>query len=195
MNVYIALQNPQELHSFPWLPTKKTLLHYTSFNPVLVSRTNLYLHWEELRNSGLISRISFHTCLAAILALNLAPCSCNWVSPLLPGWSPHLLGLNLHLSLWNELSLLRDVLSSSLFSLLWWWRAVVSCSSCTQGRTFLKSPACLLLRLSNISTASVLIPCVTPPTGSPIPSFLQPWWLDSDPPMCKFTFSDSQMLR
>lgn len=61
--------------SYSWalrLPTKN-LLHNWRFDPTLPSRTNLYLCWEALRNSGLISRTSFYTFLAAILPPIFSP--------------------------------------------------------------------------------------------------------------------------
>lgn len=102
----------------------KLLLHDQRFEPLLVSGTHLYLSWEDLRNSGLVSRTFFHICLAAILALYLATSSYNWISSLFPRWSPRLwpprsrLGLNLYVSNWNELGFLRNVPSSSCFGTL-----------------------------------------------------------------------------
>lgn len=101
---------------------RKLLLHDQRIEPLLVSSTHLYLSWEDSRNSGLVSGTPFHTCLAATLALNLATSSYNWISYLFPTWLPRpwppgsRLGHNLYLSNWNELSFLRNVPSSFLFS-------------------------------------------------------------------------------
>lgn len=86
--------------SYSWalsLPTKN-VLHTWRFNPMLLSRTNLYLWWEAFRNSGLISRTSFYTFLATILLLILPPVlvtgflPCSQDGHLTYGLLAHLLG-------------------------------------------------------------------------------------------------------